>query len=233
MKRLIITLFALSAAQFAMSQNGEVREFTANGVKFEMVCVDGGTFDMGEPGKTESTTVGSFLIGKTEVTQDLWKAVMGKNPSSLSGRGKGLPVESVSWNDCKAFIEKLNQLTGQKFRLPTEDEWEYAARGGSKSGNFKFSGGDVIGKVGWYSKNSESRAHPVATKAPNELGIYDMSGNLWEWCADAYEGVESLQYVIRGGCFTDTSQACWVWNRSKNAPTAQNGICGVRLAMDK
>ncbi|MBR6081753.1 MAG: formylglycine-generating enzyme family protein [Salinivirgaceae bacterium] len=233
MKRLIISLFALSVAQFAMSQNGEVREFTANGVKFEMVCVDGGTFDMGEPGKAESTTVGSFLIGKTEVTQDLWKAVMGKNPSSLSGRGKGLPVESVSWNDCKAFVEKLNQLTGQKFRLPTEEEWEYAARGGSKSGNFKFSGGDVIGKVGWYSKNSDSHAHPVATKAPNELGIYDMSGNLWEWCADAYEGVESLQYVIRGGCFTDTSQACWVWNRSKNAPTAQNGICGVRLAMDK
>ena len=118
MKRLIITLFALSATQFAMSQNGEVREFTANGVKFEMVCVDGGTFQMGEPGKAEETEVGSFLIGRTEVTGDLWKAVMGKNPSSVRGRGKGMPVESVSWNDCKAFVEKLSQLTGQKFRLP-------------------------------------------------------------------------------------------------------------------
>lgn len=233
MKRLIISLFALSVAQFAMSQNGEVREFEANGVKFEMVCVDGGTYQMGEPGKAEETTVGSFLIGRTEVTADLWKAVMGKNPSSIHGRGKGMPVESVSWNDCKAFIEKLSQITGQKFRLPAEDEWEYAARGGSKSAGYKFSGGDAIGKVGWYSKNSESHAHPVATKAANELGIYDMSGNVWEWCEDPYEGIESLQYVIRGGCFNDTTQGCWIWNRSKNAPDAKNDICGLRLAMDK
>ena len=233
MKRLIISLFAMATAGFAVAQNGEVREFTANGVKCEMVCVDGGTYNMGEPGKQEETEVDGFLIGKTEVTGVLWKAVMGKNPSRARGRGKECPVESVSWNDCKEFIEKLNQLTGQKFRMPTEDEWEYAARGGSKSGNFKFSGGDVIGKVGWYSKNAESATHQVATKSPNELGIYDMSGNVWEWCADPYEGIESLQYVIRGGCFTDTSQACWIWNRSKNHPTSRSELCGLRLAMDK
>ena len=233
MKRLIITLFALSAAQFAMSQNGTVQTFTVKGISFDMVAVEGGSFEMGEPGKAEATTVGSFLIGKTEVTGVLWKAVMGKNPSTARGRGKELPVESVSWNDCKEFIEKLNQLTGQKFRMPTEEEWEYAARGGNKSSGFKFSGGDTMGKVGWYSKNSESSTHQVATKTPNELGIYDMSGNVWEWCSDAYEGVESLQYVIRGGCFNDTSQACWIWNRSKNHPTSRIDICGLRLAMDK
>ena len=233
MKRLIFSLFAIATAGFAAAQNGEVREFTANGVKFEMVCVDGGTYNMGEPGKQEETEIGGFMIGRTEVTQELWKAVTGKNPSTLRSRSKDMPVESVSWNECKAFIEKLNQMTGQNFRLPTEDEWEYAARGGSKSSNYKFSGGDVIGKVGWYSKNSESHTHAVATKAPNELGIYDMSVNVWEWCSDPYEGVESLQYVIRGGCFNDTSQACWVWNRSKNAPDAKNDICGLRLAMDK
>ena len=233
MKRLIISLFAMATAGFAAAQNGEVREFTANGVKFEMVCVDGGTYNMGEPGKQEETEVDGFMIGRTEVTQELWKAVMGKNPSTARGRGKELPVESVSWNDCKEFIEKLNQLTGQKFRMPTEEEWEYAARGGNKSSGFKFSGGDTMGKVGWYSKNSESSTHQVATKTPNELGIYDMSGNVWEWCSDAYEGVESLQYVIRGGCFNDTSQACWIWNRSKNHPTSRIDICGLRLAMDK
>ena len=233
MKRLIFSLFAMATAGFAVAQNGEVREFTANGVKFEMVCVDGGTYNMGEPGKQEETEVDGFMIGRTEVTQELWKAVMGKNPASLHGRGKGMPVESVSWNDCKEFIEKLNQLTGQKFRLPSEDEWEYAARGGSKSGNFKFSGGDSMGKFGWYSKNSDSHVHPVGTKAPNELGIYDMSGNVWEWCSDPYEGIQTLQYVIRGGCFNDTSQACWVWNRSKNVPTGRNELCGMRLAMDK
>ena len=233
MKRLIISLFAMATAGFAVAQNGEVREFEANGVKFEMICVDGGTYQMGEPEKAEETEVGSFLIGKTEVTQDLWKAVMGKNPSTFRSRGKGEPVESVSWNDCKEFIEKLNQLTGQKFRLPSEDEWEYAARGGSKSQNFKFSGGNAMSKAGWYSNNSDRRTHPVATKAPNELGIYDMSGNVWEWCADPYEGIESLQYVIRGGCFTDTSQACWVWNRSKNHPTSRSELCGLRLAIDK
>lgn len=232
MKRLVISLFALSLPFFVAAQNGTVKKFTANGVDFEMVYVEGGTYQMGETGKTEETTVGNFHIGKTEVTQELWKAVMGKNPSTARGRVKERPVETVSWSDCKEFIEKLNQLTGQKFRLPTEEEWEYAARGGSKSLNYKFSGGDVIGKVGWYSKNSETTTHPVATKAANELGIFDMSGNVWEWCSDPYEGVEPLQYVIRGGGYTDTSQACWVWNRSKSDPKNRNDICGFRLAMD-
>jgi formylglycine-generating enzyme required for sulfatase activity len=233
MKRLIITLFALSAAQAALPQNGTTQSFTANGISFDMVYVEGGTYEMGEAGKSESVTVGNYLIGKTEVTQELWKAVMGKNPATVRGRGKDRPVESVSWNDCKAFIEKLNQLTGKKFRMPTEEEWEYAARGGNKSKGYKFSGGDVMGKIGWYSNNSETYTHTVATKAPNELGIFDMSGNVWEWCSDPYEGVEPLQYVIRGGGFSDTSQACWIWNRSKNDPNAKTDICGLRLAMDK
>lgn len=212
-----------------IAQNGTIKAFTVNGVDFEMVYVEGGQYTIGEASSAE-TNVNDFLIGKTEVTQELWKAVMGKNPST--SRGKNNPVDMVSWNDCQAFIQKLNQLTGQTFRLPTEAEWEYAARGGNKSGGFKFSGANVIGKVGWYSGNSNSQTHPVASKMPNELGIYDMSGNVWEWCSNLYDD-ETGQYAIRGGCFTDATQICTITNRGKSDPATASDICGLRLAMDK
>lgn len=169
--------------------------FTVNGVKFVMVQVEGGTFKMGatpdmgsNPGRDEvqvhTVTLSNFLIGQTEVTQALWQAVMGDNPSYFVG--DDLPVERVCYHDCLDFIKKLNQLTGQKFRLPTESEWEYACRGGVNSRSCKYSSSNDPDAVAWYRDNSGSQTHPVATKAPNELGIYDMSGNVWEWCSDWY-----------------------------------------------
>ena len=173
------------------SVDGEV--FTVNGVSFVMKPVQGGTFWMGcasEHGSdcnndekpAHRVTLSSYYIGETEVTQALWKAVMGSNTSYF--QGDNLPVEDVCWDDCQAFIRKLNQLTGQNFRLPTEAEWEFAARGGNKSRLYKYSGSNVIGMVSWYSGNSGNTTHPVKEKTPNELGLYDMSGNVIEWCQD-------------------------------------------------
>ena len=171
--------------------------FTVNGVSFEMVRVEGGTFRMGATSEQEddawprekpvhSVTLSSYYIGKTEVTQALWQAVMGSNPSFYKGADR--PVEYVSWNDCQEFIQKLNSLTGRNFRLPTEAEWEFACRGGNNSCGYKYSGSNNLGSVAWYDENSGGQTHRVATKAPNELGIYDMSGNVWEWCSDWYGG---------------------------------------------
>ena len=168
---------------------------TVNGIKYNMVWVEGGTFRMGatsEQGSeacdnekpVHSVTLSGYYIGKTEVTQALWKAVMGSNPSRF--KGDNLPVEEVSWNDCQKFIRKLNALAGQNFRLPTEAEWEFACRGGNNGRGYKYSGSNYIDNVAWYDGNSGDKTHPVGTKAPNELGIYDMSGNVWEWCADWY-----------------------------------------------
>ena len=161
--------------------------------QIEMVFVKGGTFMMGatpEQGSdagdgekpVHSVTVSDFYIGKYEVTQAQWKAVMGKNPSHYKGENR--PVERVSWYDIQKFIEKLNAKTGKRYRLPTEAEWEYAARGGNQSKGYKYSGSNDIGSVAWYTNNSGDRTHPVGQKQPNELGLYDMTGNVWEWCSD-------------------------------------------------
>lgn len=160
-----------------------------------MVPVEGGTFMMGatkEQGSdafddekpAHQVTLSSFSIGKYEVTQEEWEVVMGSNPSKFKGTKR--PVECVSWDDCQEFIRKLNQMTGKQFRLPTEAEWEYAARGGNKSNGYKYAGTDTIDYVGWYDGNSHSETHPVGQKMANELGLYDMSGNVSEWCQDWY-----------------------------------------------
>jgi formylglycine-generating enzyme required for sulfatase activity len=127
-------------------------------------------------------TLSTYSIGETEVTQALWQAVMGSNPSDFEG--DNLPVEKVSWDDCQTFISKLNNATGKRFRLPTEAEWEYAARGGNKSRGYKYSGSNDLGSVAWYTNNSGSKTHDVKTKQPNELNIYDMTGSVQEWCQD-------------------------------------------------
>ena len=176
----------------------DIETFTVNGVSFNMINVEGGTFMMGSPDDDpdaggeysdekpqHQVTLDSYSIGETEVTQALWKAVIGSNPSDYIG--DDLPVENVSWNDCQVFIKKLNQLTGCTFRLPTEAEWEYAARGGNNSNGYKYSGSDDPDKVSWNYENSDFTTHSVGTKEPNELGIYDMSGNVWEWCQDYYD----------------------------------------------
>lgn len=228
--------------------------FTVNGVKFTMVPVEGGTFTMGATSEQGSdaleaeypahqVTLSDYYIGQTEVTQALWKVVMGGNPSE--SKGNNLPVESVSWNDCQVFIQKLNQLTGKQFRLPTEAEWEYAARGGRKSRGYKYAGGNDIGLVAWCGDNSGNRTHTVATKQANELGVYDMSGNVEEWCSDWYDGYQSSSQsdpqrpslgscrVNRGGSCYCNAVDCRVSYRSIGTPDILFSDLGLRLSCKK
>ncbi|MGN0088282.1 MAG: SUMF1/EgtB/PvdO family nonheme iron enzyme [Candidatus Limimorpha sp.] len=225
---------------------------TVNGVSFEMVYVEGGTFDMGatsEQGSdadsdekpVHSVTLSGYYIGKCEVTQELWEAVMGSNPSNFKGAQN--PVESVSWNDCQEFVSRLNSLTGRTFRLPTEAEWEYAARGGNKSRHYKYSGSNNIFDVAWHDGNSFKKTHAVGTKTANELGIYDMSGNVWEWCSDWYggysagaqtnpQGPSSGSYrVLRGGSWNYDARDCRVSNRSSSDPSYSLSSSGLRLVL--
>ena len=222
------------------------RTFTVNGVSFTMVGVQGGTFQMGsttgyrDEKPVHNVTLGSYYIGQTEVTQALWKAVMGSNPSEF--KGDNLPVEGVSWNDCQTFIQKLNQLTGERFRLPTEAEWEFAAKGGNKSKGYTYSGSNSIDNLAWYTSNSGSKTHLVGTKAPNELGIYDMSGNVWEWCQDWYGGYSSSaqsnpsgpssssERVTRGGSWYDYAADCRTADRYSYDPRNTPYNLGLRLA---
>ena len=217
-----------------------------------MVYVEGGTFTMGatsEQGSdanskekpAHSVTLSGYYIGKYEVTQELWKAVMGSNPSNF--KGDNLPVENVSWNDVQEFLRKLNAMTGKRYRLPTEAEWEFAARGGKNSSGYKYSGGNSIGNVAWFGGNSGSRTHAVGTKSPNELGIYDMSGNVFEWCQDWYgsyssssqrnpQGPNSGSYrVRRGGSWYNFARLCRVSYRSSYSPGDRNRNLGFRLAL--
>ena len=229
-----------------------IQTFTAKGVSFNMVLVDGGTFTMGATSEQGSdaandekpahqVTLSTYHIGETEVTQELWQAVMGSNPSKF--KGSKLPVENVSWDDCQTFITKLNRLTGKTFRLPTEAEWEFAARGGNQSKGYKYSGSNTIGDVAWYDSNSGSKTHDVGTKAPNELGIYDMSGNVWEWCQDRYGSYSSSSQtnpagpslgsirVPRGGSWGDYARFCRVSIRSYVTPVNRSRGLGLRLAL--
>ena len=229
-----------------------VKTFYANGVSFEMVEVRGGTFRMGatsEQGSdaesdekpVHSVTLNSYYIGKTEVTQALWKAVMGSNPSVFEG--DSLPVYGVSWDDCQVFIRKLNSMIGQNFRLPTEAEWEFACRGGNNSRGYKYSGSNYIDNVAWYDGNSGYGTHPVATKLPNELGIYDMSGNVWEWCNDWYgyycRGVQTNPKgpndgscrMFRGGSWECYARGCRSSIRDHDSPDGFPYYLGLRLSL--
>ena len=220
--------------------------FIVEGVQFTMVAVEGGTFTMGATAEqrsdafsdekpTHQVTLSSYYIGETEVTQALWKAVMGKNPSA--NIGDNLPVEKVSWNDCQMFIKKLNAMTGKNFRLPTEAEWEYAARGGNKSRGYKYSGSNNIDDVAWYTNNSGNKTHAVKKKQANELGIYDMSGNVWEWCQDWYGKYGSPTFgtrrVNRGGGWLGNAMNCRSSNRSYEDHNIGENSLGLRLALSE
>lgn len=234
-----------------VNTNGN-RIYTINGVSFEMVVVKGGTFSMGSSSELENdafddekpahgVTVSDFFIGKFEVTQDLWQVVMDTNQSYF--KGEKLPVEKVSWMDVQEFIKKLNEITGENFRLPTEAEWEYAARGGNKSRGYRFSGANMIDAVGWYTMNSGNKTHAVGKKAPNELGIYDMSGNVWEWCYDYFDDYtdghqtnptgpeKGRTRVVRGGGWLISSRSCRVTIRCSYNPVRSYNDTGFRLAL--
>ena len=240
----------------ATSPSSQVRIFTVGDVKFKMIAIEGGTFTMGatpEQGSdarrnefpVHSVTLSNYRIGETEVTQALWKAVMGRNPSDH--RGNNRPVEHVLWDDCQEFITKLNTITGEHFRLPTEAEWEFAARGGNLSIEYKYSGSNTIDDIAWYHNNTNSKTdcmtHNVATKQPNELGIYDMSGNVEEWCSDWYrDGYDSsaqtnptgpstgFDRVVRGGFYYSGDKDCRVSYRCACSPSYKYYI-GFRLAL--
>ena len=249
------------------ASNNHVETFTVNGVSFNMVLVEGGTFMMGATSEQESeantnekpvhqVTLSSFYMGETEVTQQLWRAVMGKNwmtgKRKFNYKGPQRPVDSASSYDCERFLSQLNAITGCNFRLPTEAEWEYAARGGQKSRGYKYSGSDNIDEVAWYYNNSSDKTHDVKTKKPNELGLYDMSGNVEELCQDYYSDYsESPQTeptgpviadkdktnkeknLLRGGCLNSYPQGCRNSRRYAQMPNLVSSNQGLRIVLKK
>lgn len=278
-KVLIIIILASLFSIQALNAQEKNKTFTVNGVTFEMVYVEGGTFTMGctsEQGDdcwecekpSHSVTLSDYYIGKYEVTQELWYAVMGYEPKNhiedalygwfygwINERGKGnnYPAYNVCWSDTQDFIHKLNQLTGQNFCLPTEAEWEYAARGGKQSKHYKYSGSNNPDDVGWFTLDNyfskRGECHPVGGKKPNELGIYDMTGNVSEWCQDRYEmkgydvghqinptgpSSNSSYHVVRGGNYFD----CDIYKLCRSRVSFRSGfgnesfpVTGFRIAL--
>ena len=244
-----------SAKQSQSSSSANAtREIEVNGVKFKMIYVEGDKFWMGYDGygsefdqrPEHQVRLSDYYIGETEVTQELWEAVMGSNPSSYDYRSPHNPVINVSWDDCWRFIHKLNQLTGLDFRLPTEAEWEYAARGGNKSKGYTFSGSDDIDKVAWYGGNSDGKVHEVKKLKPNELGIYDISGNVAEWCYDSYlasfykksntvnpmrSSSSAYRRVFRGGSWAQYPKSCSVFYRCNDWQSNCYTFLGFRLVI--
>ena len=253
-----------------LQENAEpsVRTFNINGVPFKMVKVKGGTFQMGsdseaypDQGPVHRVTLSDYYICQTEVTQKLWYAIMGEKPiptwagtqwSSTLGVGDNIPAYFISWEDCQSFISRVNELTGLSFRMPTEAEWEYAARGGDKSEGYYFAGSNSVDDVAWYYFTTDCGIpweyavnygiHEAGTKEPNELGIYDMSGNVWEWCSDWYGPYSSsaqtnptgpangTERVIRGGCNSSMEDECYSTYRYRYEPQTRSAI-GLRLVL--
>lgn len=244
--------------------------FTVDGVVFKMVYVSGGTFMMGctseqdsdcdsEEKPIHSVTLSDFFIGETEVTQALWEAVMGITAKkqrdkadprwSMRGEGASYPIYYVSWKDAVKFCNKINEKLrsqlppGYRFTLPTEAQWEYAARGGNKSRHYKYSGSNNIGDVAKYIDNSSSATHRVKSMQANELGLYDMSGNVWEWCLDKKGSYENSSQtdpkgpssgssrVLRGGSWYSYSYYCRVFCRNSSFPHSRYYNNGFRLAL--
>jgi formylglycine-generating enzyme required for sulfatase activity len=223
----------------------------------EMILVQGGTFLMGSDEKDKDAdkyefpqhkvSVPSFYIGKYEVTQKQWREVMGKDPEELGFKScDDCPVEGVNWNDVQEFLQALNKKTGLNYRLPSEAEWEYAARGGqaSNKNNYMYAGSNNIDEVAWYSGNSDQKTHPVGKKKANTLGIFDMTGNVWEWCQDTwhedYKGApdngsawesKGSYRVDRGGSWGNASEDCRVAFRDSGTPEFRFNTLGFRVCL--
>lgn len=217
-----------------------------NGIEYPMVYVEGGKFTMGDgiflaSDRRHEVNLNGFRIGKFEVTQDIWEALMMPNPSFKKSPRR--PVENVTWDYCQKFIRKLNKLTGSCFRLPTEAEWEYAARGGKFGTNCKYAGSNNLSDVAWYSRNSGGETHDVGQKGPNELDLYDMSGNVFEWCGDWFAPypkdsqlnprgpVNGHQRVVRGGGFNRGAEFCLCTFRTPVSPVRNVKNIGFRLCL--
>ena len=249
MKKLLATIVMVLLGSFVLAAQNPTR----NVLDIPMVVVAGGTFEMGgietygeqcypDEFPKHTVTVDDYYIGQFEVTQELYKFVMGYNPSHFVG--DSLPVDNISWVDAKTFIHELNKMTGKQYRLPTEAEWEFAARGGRWSQDLNYSGSDDLNAVGWCDGNSGRRTHAVGTKAPNELDIYDMCGNVYEWCQDRYaiykadpqtnpQGPDfGKARVMRGGSWRSEARNCRNTYRSSEDYEAHILNCGLRLAMD-
>lgn len=245
---------AVINGSYSLEEDYQTKSFTVNGISFKMKLVKGGTFQMGSETYSKpvhSVTISNdYYIGETEVTQSLWYAVIGQKPTTGSnkwtsdkGLGDDYPAYFISWDNCQTFITKLNEATGENFRMPTEAEWEFAARGGNKSLNYSYGGSNTIDEVAWYKDNSSSSCHPVATKKANELGLYDMSGNVWEWCSDWYgtysadpvtdpTGPESGAFrVTRGGSSGVNSPSCDVAYHAGVKQNYQGNEVGLRLVL--
>ena len=210
----------------APALRGDITVELRDGVRLELVKVEAGTFTMGG---RHVTLNNDYYIGMTEVTQKQWSAVMGPHNARFRRGSRNRPLEGVSWDWAMAFCEKLNEVgkapEGWKFTLPTEAQWEYAARGGSRSRGFKYSGSDNLNEVAWYWDNSGNETHPVAQKRANELGLYDMSGNVWEWCLDRYEEnyARDPEHPERGGYWRVVRGGCWSNGAAKCGSTVRMG----------
>ena len=243
-----------SVASGTSSSGNTITIPVKNGISIDMVRVEAGTFTMGATAEMKDpfdwekpthqvTLTNDYYIGKYEVTQALWQAVMGNNPSYF--KGGNLPVEQVSWDDCQEFLSKLNSITGKKFRLPTEAEWEYAARGGKKSRGYQYSGSNNLSDVAWYDRKSNNKTHAVGTKQSNELGIYNMSGNVCEWCQDLFEEYSSSSQVnptgansgshrvFRGGSWNGYARYCRSSYRNSISPDGRGYDFGLRLVLSE
>ncbi|MCB9267768.1 MAG: SUMF1/EgtB/PvdO family nonheme iron enzyme [Lewinellaceae bacterium] len=232
-------------------------EILPNGHAFEMIFVEGGAFMMGSDSgervwredPIHEVELDGFYIGKFSVTQALWKAVMGEDNNPSYFKGANRPVEQVSWEDTQAFFQKLNELSGRQYRLPTEAEWEYAARGGNQSEGYEYAGSNKLKEVAWYEGNSHGETNIVGLKYPNELGIYDMSGNVWEWCQDwfsedYYEEChkqgkvknprgpgQGTGRVLRGGSWSFAPRGCRCTGRVNNGPRGRGRRHGFRMCL--
>lgn len=271
--RVDVSQARMNAAQERAKANSMSINFTVNGVGFSMIKVEGGTFLMDasngdlfrSPDKIKnydsdawkderpvhSVSLSSYFLAETEVTQVLWNAVMGNRPNKYGGwegkygLGDDYPAYYICWDDTQDFVKKLNELTGKQFRLPTEAEWEYVARGGRCLSGSKYSGDNQIDSIGWCAVNSDGHSHPVKQKKPNALGLYDMSGNVWEWCQDVYGSYglfpqtnpcilssDTSNRVLRGGSWRDEARSCRVSARCLYSANGRYNGYGFRLALD-